>query len=305
MFRIASNALSFLLLGVGAGAWALTIQPLAHDPDTRIPTNPLGLKRSPYGEVLAMAMQSPINLVWHSGVTGHEHHHHAPGEPCEEELEHEHDDEEEASPKLSRSGPLGPYQAYLDELNGAAELRTNPKSATAAHRFAMRRKVEDQLRFAYELDPSHYGNYTAYHFFLTQSDLGTRPELTRQAMALTEETIRYCLSRNDDPRPALTAAAAIENELLIFFQEPARHPLSEMRRKLELLDTSLARHRELREQWTQSGNWNLISSARRDEMDERYRFTLKLRDAADSTIQRLAKENGTPSASGPPPAESR
>jgi len=154
----------------------------------------------------------------------------------------------------------------------------------------MRRKMEDQLRFAYELDPSHYGNYNSYHFFLTHSTLGTRPELTRQAMALTEDTIRYCLSRNDDPRPALTAAAAIENEFLIFFNEPARHPLSEMRRKLDLLDTSLARHRELREQWIQSGNWNLISRARQEEIDERYRFTNKLREAIAATLQRMTTE---------------
>ena len=306
MFRIASNTLSLLLLGAGAGAWALTIQPLAREPDTHIPPNPLGLKRSPYGEVLAMAMQSPINLVWHSGVTGHEHHHHAPGEPCNEGNEHEHDDDDDdAKPKAPPSGPLGPYQAYLDELNGAAEVRTNPKSASQAHRFAMRRKVEDQLRFAYELDPSHYGNYTAYHFFLTQSELGTRPELTRQAMALTEDTIRYCLSRTDDPRPALTAAAAIENELLIFFSEPARHPIPEMRRKLDLLDASLARHLELREQWIRSGNWNLISQARQGEIDERYQFARKLRDAAATPIQRLASENGTPSASGQPSALTR
>lgn len=299
MFRIASNTFSFLLLGAGAGAWALTIQPLTREPDTHIPPNPLGLKRSPYGEVLAMAMQSPINLVWHGGVTGHEHHHHAPGEPCNEEIEHEHE-EDEAKPKAVPSGPLGHYQTYLEELNTAAELRTNPKSATEAHRFAMRRKVEDELRFAYELDPSHYGNYTAYHFFLTQPTLGTRPELTPQAMALTENTIQYCLSRNDDPRPALTAAAAIENELLIFFNEPARHPLSEMRHKLDLLDNSLARHRKLREQWIQSGNWNLISHDRQEEIDERYQFASKLRDAAAAAIQRIASEQaGTNSGQTP------
>jgi hypothetical protein len=305
MFRITSNTLSFLLLGAGAGAWALTIQPLAREPDTHIPPNPLGLKRSPYGEVLAMAMQSPINLVWHAGVAGHEHHHHAPGEPCNEENEHEHEEDGDEAKSKAPSGMLGPYQAYLDELNGATDLRTNSKPATEAHRFAMRRKVEDQLRFAYELDPSHYGNYTAYHFFLNQSDLGTRPELTRQAMDLTEDTIRYCLSRTDDPRPALTAAAAIENELLIFFNEPARFPLSEMRRKLDLLDASLARHRELREQWVRSGNWNLISHARQEEIEERYRFIIKIRDAAAATIQRLASENGTPSASGQPSALTR
>lgn len=303
MFRIPSNVLSLLLLGAGAGAWALSVQSLTREPDLRIPPNPLGLKRSPYGEVLAMAMQSPINLVWHSGVTGHEHHHHAPGEPCNEE-QHEHDHEETVAAAPS-TGSLGFYQAYLSELNDAAELRTNHKATTEAHRFAMRRKVEDQLRFAYELDPSHYGNYNAYHFFLTQPTLGTRPELTRQAMTLTEDTIEYCLSRNDDPRPALTAAAAIENELLIFFSDSARYPLSEMRRKLGLLDTSLARHRELRKQWVQSGNWNLISPARQEEIDERYRFALKLRDAAAATIQRLASDNGSPFPSGQPAALTR
>jgi hypothetical protein len=67
---------------------------------------------------------------------------------------------------------------------------------------------------------------------------------------------------------------------------------------------SLNRHRELRGAWITSGNWNLLSSARQQEIDERFRFTSKMRDAASATYQRLVREQlgsdlkppGTPSA---------
>ncbi|HEY8990479.1 MAG TPA: hypothetical protein VIM46_00745 [Luteolibacter sp.] len=278
MSHRASHLLSLFLLGTGAAAWAWSAAGLATEPALRFPTNPLGMKRSPYGEVLAMAMQTPINRYWETGVEDHEGHHHGPGETCTEGDDHDHPE------------PSSAHQGWFDELNAAANLRTNQKAAPPALKFWVRRQIEDQLRFAYELDPSHYGNYCAYLFFLAEPSLGTRPELTPQALALTEDTIRYSLARKDDPRPALTAAAAAQNGLGLMFAQPAKYSIPNMRRLLDTLDQSLARHRELRDAWIATGQWNALSQQRRDEAAERYQFLEKLRLAAAATIDRLARE---------------
>ncbi len=291
MSRLSSNLLSAALIGAGALAWTMNSRPLAGEPSMLIPSNPLGIKMSPYGEVFAMAMQGPIDLYWHAGADcGHDHEH---GEHCD----HDHDEgqglgdgaagdetsklQEQAAKKSSS------YRDFLNELNEVAGTKTNPKAATKAHLFDMRRQIEDKLRFAYELDPSHYGNYNSYHFFLTEPQLGTRPELTPGAAKLADSTIDYCLRRNDDPRPALTAAAAAENELELMFGEPAKFTKEQMRNRLAIVDFSLARHQEISKQWLENGNWELISPMRQEEIVNRFKFLSRVRDAAEGTILRL------------------
>ncbi|OYV04115.1 MAG: hypothetical protein CFE26_18625, partial [Verrucomicrobiales bacterium VVV1] len=214
-----------------------------------------------------------------------------------EHCEHDHDEDhaiggtsagadsskhQEQAAKKSSS-----YRDLLDELNKVASTRTNPKAATKAHLFDMRRQIENKLGFAYELDPSHYGNYNSYHFFLTEPQLGTRPELTPGAAKLADSTIDYCLRRNDDPRPALTAAAAAENELELMFSEPARFTKEQMMNRLSIVDFSLARHKEISKQWLENGNWELISPMRQEEIFNRFKFLSRVRDAAEGTIRRL------------------
>lgn len=290
----ASNLLSLALIGSGALAWSLSSRPLVEEAVMRIPPNPLGVKKSPYGEVFAMAMQGPIDLYWHGGADeGHDHEHEHSGE-----CDHDHDHCEGGasgdcpgceSPTVVKSGAKtgNPFRDFLNELNEVASTRTNPKAATKAHVFDMRRQIENKLRFAYELDPSHYGNYNSYHFFLTQPQLGTRPELTQGAAKLADATIEYCLQRQDDPRPALTAAAAAENELELMFGDPSRFTTDQMKNRLSIVDYSLAMHQEISRRWIENGNWNLISPMRQEEIANRYKFLSRVRDAAESTIRRL------------------
>lgn len=294
-----STFLSIALIGSGALAWAVNSRPLVEEPIMRIPSNPLGVKMSPYGEVFAMAMQGPIDLYWHAGADDEHDHEH--GEDCD----HHHDDglcEGGAggdcpgceSTKLAKApAKVSSFRDFLNQLNEVANMRTNPKAATKAHLFDMRRQVEDKLRFAYELDPSHYGNYNSYHFFLTQPQLGTRPELTQGAAKLAERTIDYCLQRQDDPRPSLTAASAAENELELMFNDPSKFPTELMRNRLSIVDFSLARHQEISRQWIENGNWNLISPMRQEEIASRFKFLSRVRDAAENTILRLEGKPAT------------
>lgn len=298
MPRSPSIPVSLGLIGSGMAVCLLAGKPLVHDSSLHLPPNPLGIKMSPYGEVLAMAMQGPIDLYWHGGSEDcHDPsctaHHAQDGETGGHGHTCDHD-HREADPTLATSNPRlasgslrDQYRTFLEGLNSAVTTRTNPRSATEGHKFHLRRQIEDKLRFAYQLDPSHYGNYSSYHFFITEPQVGTRPELTKGAKQLADATIAYCLSQTSDPRPALTAAAAAQNVLELMFADPARYPTSLMRDQLALVDHALARHQQLLEQAVKSGQWDLVSPFRRDETAERCRFLCRVRDAADATIRRL------------------
>jgi len=268
---------------------------LATDKELRVPVNPFGINSSPYGEVLAMAMQGSIDTYWHSGIEqsasadGHDHDH-----DHDHDHEHSHEHPEPAKP----AGLRGHVLALLEGLEKASAERTNPKPPSNAQKFNIRRQIEDKLRFAYDLDPAHYGNYNSYHFFLTEPELGTRPQLTPQAAKLADKTIRYCLEKYDDPRPALTAAAASSNLLELMFNDRAaggmRFTTPVMREYLQLMDHSIQRYRHISSIWKTAGQWDLLSPQRQLEAEERLTFTLKVRDAAEGTIRRLEQEERAP-----------
>ncbi|MBN8460511.1 MAG: hypothetical protein J0M04_21995 [Verrucomicrobia bacterium] len=279
MSTVPSNAITAGLVGAGALVWMLSARPAVTNPDLAAPLNPMGINRSPYGEVFAMAMQSPIDAYWHGSGAEGDHH------------DHDHDHEtEHAVPAASLRDR---FVAFLSELDHGVNERTNPKPVTAAHGFYMRRQTEDKLRFAYQLDPSHYGNFNSYYFFLTQPYLGTRPELTPSAVMLAKNTIDYCLSQEDDPRPALTAAAAAENILEMMITDyrngNRQNSVKQMREMLALLDRCIARYDQLAAGWDASGAWNRLSEFRLTEVRERLRFVLKLRQDEAIAIENLGK----------------
>lgn len=282
---IAPQALTLGLITVGGLACAAFGKSLSEDRSLRIPLNVFGINGSPYGEVLAMAMQGPIDVYWHHSVeAGHQHsdgHHHL-----------------QTVTSASEAGGSNRLRGFLDELSEAVEERTNPNPPSRAQKFNNRRQVENKLRAAYELDPAHYANYNAYYFFLTEPKLGTRPELTPGAAKLARRTIEYCLSRTDDPRPALTAAAATENLMELMFNDrsagSSRFSNSIIREHLGLLDHCLARYQELARQWAATGNWDLLSPQRRLECDERLAFITKVRNAAETTLRRLEQQEQPP-----------
>jgi hypothetical protein len=199
------------------------------------------------------------------------------------------------------------FETFLTSLNNASTARTNPKAASEALKRHLRRQAEDKLRFAYQLDPAHYGNYNSLHFFLTEPALGTRPELTPSAAKLAEDTIQYCLQQDHDPRPALTAAAAATNILHLMFNDQhlssPKFSTSQMRQYLTLLDHCLARYSNIAQEWNQSKNWDRLSPQRIAECQERFYFIGKIRDAAEKTIivfeqKSLSQDSGVPRISG-------
>jgi hypothetical protein len=281
MLRLITHAISASLIGMGATAWAFAGRGLVADPDLRVPLNPLGINGSPYGEVFAMAMQGPID-TYYNGVLNSGPLRHTDVQKAESA---------EASQVKTPTSLTGRFKNLLASLDKVAETRTNPKAASKSLRFYLRRQIEDKLRFAYQLDPAHYANYNSLHFFLTEPQLGTRPELTPSASKLAEDTIRYCLKQDQDPRPALTAAAAVTNVLELMFNDyragSRKFTTTQMHQQLDLLDVCLARYVTISHQWDLTKNWDLLSPMRIAECEDRVSFIRKIREAAVKTIDRL------------------
>jgi hypothetical protein len=275
-------AINISLAVTGVALWSYGATRLSADGDFDYRPNPLGLKMSPYGQVIALAVQGGIDSDWHGAdardsdgkacsTCGHHHTHDAGGHSC-------------GSPEKEE----GTGKSLLTRLEGAVSERTNPRPATRGHKFYLRRQVEDRLRFAYELDPSNYANYNSYHLFLTEPAVGTRRVLTSRVMELARLTISYSLREESDPRPALTAASAAGNILELMFLHRDHHTVDQMREQLQILDYALTRHRQLAEAWIESGDFQRLSVARQDEMLERLYFVNKVREASAATIQRLS-----------------
>jgi len=291
MSRLTSITSSIALIGAGMLAWGASALPLINNPELAAPVNPLGIKRSPYGEVIAMALQGPIDKYFDAGM--------ANGSPSHQEgKQRGPDSTNETSPTSSTRSLSARFEALLTSLNQAAETRTNPKTASPALKRHLRRQAEDKLRFANQLDPAHYANYNSLHFFLTEPAVGTRPELTPSAAKLAADTIEYCLKQDHDPRPALTAAAAATNILQLMFDDQRnptpKYNTGQMHQYLDLLDHCIARYNMIAREWEQSKHWDLLSSQRIAECEERLIFIEKIRDIAAATILRL-EHNPRPS----------
>jgi len=282
-----SNIISIALIGGGVAGFATASRPLAENKEADVPLNVLGINRSPYGEVFAMAMQGPIDTYFHAA----EEQGHTCDDPDHCQQHHIEANQDLAIDKYT--GLNDRLRNFIDGMGAGLTERTNPKAATDGHKFFIRRGIEDKLRFAYNLDPGHYGNYNAYHFFLTEPQLGTRPELTPTAAKLAQDTITYCLAQRSDPRQALTAASAAGNVIELMFNDRQIHPekpnftTKQMRDVLQVMDQAIGLYSHLANEWAGEGQWENLSELRLAEVGERFKFVLKIRQSQEEAIRRL------------------
>lgn len=287
------------LIGIGMATYGGS-QLLKQDAFTYTP-NPLGIKRSPYGEVMAMAVQGTanqdFNMVMFSTTV--------PSNPLSADQEKPTENQKE-EPDQKEKKPIDPSKLpFIERLNAISEKRTNPNPPTPGHKRYLRSKIENRLRFAYELDPSHYGNYNSYHLFLTEPELGTSKQSFRagrdRADALAEETILYCLQIDSTPAPALTAATAAYNILESMFYFKEDYTLREMAEQLQVIDYCLNRFQRLLKQSQQNDTWNILSTIKQNEILTRAQFTQRMRNVLHQALVRLAKERRQKSSPPPTP----
>ncbi|BCX49125.1 hypothetical protein HAHE_30330 [Haloferula helveola] len=314
----------------GAGLWHYAGSALRDGGKLEFDPNPLGIKRSPYGQVVAMAIQTPIDADWHGAIEIHDHpagescesceahssepsdaeHHDCDHEDCDHDHIAEHDEHGDCEHDHGSCGHDHDHADHghgavdhpaekrplLARLENAVNARTNPNPPTPGHKLYIRREIEKKLRFAYALDPSHYANYNAYNLFITQQSLGTGNLSQEQAdelvFSLADHTIRYCLREQHDPRPALTAASAAYNCLeRMLLDSSGKYPVKQLRDQLGVIDFCIHRHFELLETFIHSGSWDLLSAQRQDEIMSRSRFASKLRESAEVAITRKESES--------------
>jgi len=300
MSRIANALISTGLISSGLLMCAWTGSSLLNNSELDTPLNPFGINHSPYGEVFAMAMQGPINTDFHVGMYGateesivQAQQKHAASPPGSLLIVKPKQEAPHNKPPQTWS-PTQKLLSMIARMERGHQERTNPLPASEALKFFLRRKAEDKLRFAYQLDPSHYANYNSLHFFLSEG-IGTRPELVASAGKLAEETVDYCLKQEDDPRPPLTAAAACTNILHLMFTNlrkgESTASTTEMRAWLSKLDECIAHYHEIATEWDQNNSWSRLSPQRIQECQNRISFVTRIRDAAFQTIVRIEKKS--------------
>lgn len=280
---------SIMLIVLGATGFVWVTPSLSENKEIDVPLNVLGIKRSPYGEVIAMAMQGPIDSYWgvvegRKGVI-----------PEGAGYSQLHDLKRKQQPAVyDYKGWNQRLQFFIEESSAGLDARTNAFAASDAHKFYLRGKIEKKLRFAYDLDPAHYGNYSAYHFFLTEPQVGTHPALNPHAAKLAHETISYCMSRRVDPREALTAAAAAGNVLELMLNDRliqekgiSRYKPEQMRAVLRVMDDAILLYLQLSEEWLERGLWQNLSDHRITEANDRFYFVKKIRDSHEKSIRVL------------------
>lgn len=282
-----STILSTALIGFGVLGMVVMSHGLHENKEIDVPLNVLGIKRSPYGEVIAMAMQGPIDSYW-GVVEGRGN----PESDSSENRQLDHLKSQQQRAIYDYTSWNDRLRLMLEELAMGLEERTNAFAASDAHKFYLRRKIEKKLRFAYELDPAHYGNYNAYHFFLTEPQVGTRPVLTQEAAYLADQTIQYCMSRRVDPREALTAAAAAGNILELMLNDynanqdkPSQFNHAQMRVVLQVMDQAIRLYLQMAENWIEQDLWINLSEHRINEANERFVFIKKIRASHESAIR--------------------
>ena len=279
--KLRNLTITSLLAVSGVALWSYGAVKLADAGQFDYRPNPLGLKMSPYGQVIALAVQGEIDSDWHGTEIGRARH------VCTA-CGHDHGAAGDADCPDEPKARAGEPETLIAKLEKATSERTNGRPATPGHKFYLRRQVEDRLRMAWELDPSNYANYNAYQLFLTEPSVGTRPVITDKVIELARLTIGYCFREESDPRPALTAASAAGNILELMFIHQQDFTIDQMREQLKVADHAISRHHELKARWIRSGDLERLSPARIEEMETRLIFVQRMRDASEKTIQRLS-----------------
>ncbi len=175
---------------------------------------------SPYGKVIVLIMQDPIEAYVHKGAR-HGEAKYLNDDGPDEHAEHHHDHEgcadcesEAALIKAEKEkAPLDlplhrEAKQYVEKLVAYTHRKTSGYKVTPAHEKYLQGVIEDKMRFSYELDPANNTNYESLYLYLTIDDLGKSKADPEAAFDLAKRTLAYCKRDRADPASMLTGANA-------------------------------------------------------------------------------------------------
>jgi len=180
--------------------------------------NVFGVFGSPYGKVVAAALQGPIHLMWHDGRkhvhgTGEgEHTHGAGDEEVVEELSPEDKDLKEVEALLAEEKVKRrfSYADWVKQVNLIRYKPTNPYQKTELHQQFIRGVIEEKIRFGWRMDPSHFDTFNMYHLFLTETEIAKSQRDYLKSFSVAKHTLDYCQRFPYDPKANRTSVAAAQ-----------------------------------------------------------------------------------------------
>lgn len=298
-----------LLLGVGLWAgFAVrfnTEEKLSYEP------NPACVKGSPYGKVLALALQGPIDFYWHKGQS-HEHletlnagdKHDENCTSCDHHSHHDHSAKAKQKPEhaegcgcgahgednpVVHSTPEKPWhtlaKTQIKKMSAAAHRKTDGKPLSDAHLRYLQSVTEDKLRLAYELDPTNYTNYGNYHLFIATTSYGKSDGNDDKAVALARKTLEACKKDEVDPSSWITAASAAYNIIFHIGRYHDQFTIAEAKASLAEFDECMRVYEGLLADAVDNGR--IPSVQRLNELNTRAKYLTKLRHAQGVYMKRM------------------
>ena len=277
--------------------------------------NPASVKGSPYGKVLALAMQGPIDLYWHYGETHEsaeilnaEHEHpdgtsHSHGDDLDHGYDHDSSSVDERivlTPDESNNvgegdGNLKAFTKQVKDefklMGATAKRKTDGTPLSSVHRKHIQSVIEDKVRLAYELDPTNYTNYGNLHLFLSVNNLGKSAADAKKAQDLATKTLAICKKDEVDPASWVTAASAAYNVIYHIGLYHDEYTVEEAKASLRDFDDCVARYEVLLESAIQGGR--IVSETRFLELEERIRFLRKVRKGQGVYMERMMSGRAT------------
>ncbi|BDS08493.1 hypothetical protein NT6N_35330 [Oceaniferula spumae] len=296
---------------VGVGLWAGFAMQFQADDKLAYDPNPGCIKGSPYGKVLALAMQGPIDFYWHKGQS-HEHAatlkaENRKAEECSSGCDdhthhHKHVHEDHAThaegcgcgahgeeAKVVVEAPESPLHTLaklqIKRMGASAHRKTDGKPLSEAHAKYLQSVTEDKLRLAYDLDPSNYTNYGNLHLFLSTTTYGKSSADDAAAVKLAQQTLDFCKLDEVDPASWITAASAAYNIVYHIGSYHEEFTVAEAKASLAEFDHCMAVFNELLNSAVEEGR--IASTERLEELNTRAKYLTKLRQAQGAYMKRM------------------
>jgi len=281
-------------LVVGVGLWGGMAKKFNAADELSYEPNVACVKGSPYGKVLGLAMQGPIDFYWHKGKThedavilkdsSNKHQH---GEDCG------CDAHANNQPVDKKSDPICTRaKQQIKRMVANTHRQTNGQPLSPQHEKYLQGVTEDKLKLAYELDPSNYTNYGNYHLFIATTTFGKDDFDDHKAVELAKKTLEFCKRDSVDPASWITAASAAYNIVFHIGRYHNQFTIAEAKTSLVDFDFCISEYQRLRGEAFEEGH--IISEDRLAEMNERARFLSKLRAAQGVYMKRMMSTKMAP-----------